>query len=129
MPFVSLRPDKYAGLVVGSGQCVEFARASTGAPHSSAWRRGAPVYRCDHESGTLIATFDADGRYANATDGSSHAAILLSSTPAGLVVMDQWSGQPVHTRTIRPKGGRGPASNDADAYYVVITDAAPRHAA
>jgi hypothetical protein len=72
----------------------------------------------------VIATFDPSGRYANATDGSSHAAILISATAAGLVVADQWVGQPVHTRTIRFKGGNGPACDDADRYYVVGTDTA-----
>jgi hypothetical protein len=120
MPFFSTRHDKYSGLVVGSGHCVDFVRAASGAPHTSRWRRGAPALEGEHEVGTVIATFDKAGRYANAVDGSSHAAILLSVDGGRLVVVDQWQGQPVHTRTIRPKGGVGPASNDADRYFVVV---------
>ena len=125
MPFISTQHDRHAGSVVGTGHCVPFVREVTGAPHTSQWRRGAKVRGGAHPSGTAIATFDANGRYANATDGSSHAAILISETATGLVVMDQWLGQPVQTRTIRYKGGNGPACDDADRYYVVGTDTAP----
>lgn len=124
MTFVSTTHDKYTGAVVGNGHCVAYVREVTGAPHTSQWRRGEKVRGGALPSGTAIATFDANGRYANATDGSSHAAILISATDAGLVVMDQWQGQPVHQRTIRPKGGAGPACDDADRYHVVVTDAA-----
>jgi hypothetical protein len=39
----------------------------------------------------------------------------------GLVVFDQWKGQPVHQRVIRSKhGAAGQKVNDADAYHVVV---------
>jgi hypothetical protein len=122
--FVSTQHDRYLGSVAGDGHCVAFVREVTGAPHTAAWRRGALVRGGSHPSGALIATFDEDGRYANATDGSSHAAVLISVTAAGLVVTDQWRGQPVAVRTIRFKGGQGPACDDADRYHVVVTDCA-----
>ena len=69
----------------------------------------------------IIATFGQDGRYANATDGSSHAAVFLHETSEAIEVWDQWQGQPVHRRMIRFRGGQGPAANDGDRFFVVET--------
>lgn len=69
---------------------------------------------------TIIATFDQAGRYANATDGSSHAAVFIAQTDAGLRVVDQWKGSPVAERLIRFRDGHGPQADDGDAYYVVV---------
>jgi hypothetical protein len=92
-----------------------------GLGHTSTWRRG-PKVRTDLSPllpGLIIATFDGE-RYGNHTDGRSHAAVLVSFGPGGsLVVLDQWRGQVVHQRVIRPKGGQGLAVNDADQYHVV----------
>jgi hypothetical protein len=55
---------------VGDGQCVALVRLATGAP--------------------AIATFDADGRYENRKDGTSHAAIYLGQDARGVYVLDQW---------------------------------------
>ena len=71
------------------------------------------------EFGTLIATFDPDGLYGNHRDGRSHCAILYNVTAPGLVVLDQWVGRPAAMRTIRFKGGQGPAVDDGDAYAVI----------
>jgi hypothetical protein len=69
---------------------------------------------------TVIATFDDEGRYVNATDGSSHAAIFLEETPRGSIrVIDQWIGKRVSERVIRDKGGQGPAADDASRYFIV----------
>jgi hypothetical protein len=74
----------------------------------------------EHVAGTIVATFDADGLYANATDGSSHAAILLEETPRGsLRVIDQWVSRACAERVIRDKAGAGPAADDASRYFVV----------
>lgn len=107
------------GEVLGNGHCVAFVREVTGLPQSAQWRRGDPVRGSGCASGTIIATFDADGTYGNHTDGRSHAAILLAEHSDGLLVADQWIGQPVHQRTIRYRNGNGYAANDGDRYCVV----------
>lgn len=68
-----------------------------------------------------IATFDANGKYTNSTDGTSHAAIYVGQDAAGLQVWDQWTAQPVHQRTIRFQGGAAGVKpvNDGDAFYVI----------
>ncbi len=71
--------------------------------------------------GTAIATFDSHGKYANSLDGTSHAAIYVSQDGTGITVWDQWSGQPVHQRVIRFRGGAPGVKpvNDGDAFYVI----------
>jgi hypothetical protein len=118
MPFVAAHPERYVGTVVGNGHCVAYVRAAADVPHTSSWRRGNPVRGRNHASGTAIATFHGD-RYANATDGSSHAAILIEVTGAGVRCLDQWLGRPVTERTIRFKAGDGLPCDDGDAYHVV----------
>jgi hypothetical protein len=114
--------SRYDGHVVGNGHCVAFVRQVTRLPATAAWRRGENVRAAASVApGTAIATFDADGRYGNHTDGRSHAAILIARHPDGLLVWDQWLGQPVHQRVIRYQGGQGTAVNDGDQYHVVTT--------
>lgn len=73
--------------------------------------------------GTVIATFDADGRYENHTNGTSHAAIYLGQTADGIQVLDQWHGptvqttSPVHQRTTHFRG-RGNQIDDGNAFHV-----------
>jgi hypothetical protein len=119
MAFVSTRHELHMGKVVGTGHCVPLVREVTGAPITTQWRRGDPVRGSGCAPGTAIATFDSNGRYGNHTDGRSHAAILISENSDGLLVCDQWLGQPVHHRTIRYRDGQGDAVNDGDRYYVV----------
>jgi hypothetical protein len=71
--------------------------------------------------GAAIATFGSNGTYTNSTDGTSHAAIYVGQNGIGLQVWDQWTGQPVHQRTIRFQGGAPGVKpvNDGDAYYVI----------
>lgn len=123
MAFVAKSAKEYLGTVVGDGHCVAYVRAAALAPHTSAWVQGNAVWdTADIKPGTAIATFNQHGVYANTTDGSSHTAIYLDTNEAGgILVIDQWVGQPVHQRTIRPKGGQGPACDDADAYAVIET--------
>ncbi len=40
---------------------------------------------------TAIATFDANGRYGNHTNGTSDAAIYLSQDMRGVEIIDQWN--------------------------------------
>lgn len=119
---VADNPHRHLGRVVDTGHCVRFVQvAAPSLGHTSTWRRGAKARSGDLAPGTVIATFDASGRYANATNGTSHAAVFLAYASDGLRVLDQWQGQPVHERLIRYRGGVGPAVNDADAYHIVMT--------
>lgn len=118
--FIARNPESYLGTVVGNGQCVIFCQRVSDVPHTSLWRKGAAVTdELPPPVNAIIATFNAQGRYANATDGSSHAAVFLSRHQAGIEVFDQWLGQPVHRRTIRFRGGQGHAANDASRFHIV----------
>jgi hypothetical protein len=122
MPFTAARAEQYIGQFVGSGQCVDFVRAAADAPPTSQWVEGRRVWSAGWlASGTAIATFDDDGRYANATDGTSHAAIFLerADEAGGIAVYDQWKLHPVQRRVIRARGGKGTPADDADAYSIV----------
>ena len=111
--------SRYAGRVVGDGQCVALVREVCALPPTSRWRAGAQVRDVVCEPGTPIATFNEDGRYANSTDGSSHCAVLVEAMPAGLEVWDQWRNRPVHRRLVRYKRGEGPPADDGDAYRLI----------
>jgi hypothetical protein len=124
MAFTAERPQQYVGQVVGDGHCVAYVREAATVPHTSEWIEGELVWQAPNiQRGTAIATFAADGRYANATDGSSHAAIFLESDDAGFLVFDQWVGHAVAKRYIRCKGGNGLACDDADRFAVIETAA------
>ena len=119
MSFIASNPGSFNGQVIGSGQCVAFVQAAAGAPNTAKWKQGARVRaNSSLPAGTAIATFDAYGRYANKTDGSSHAAIYVKQDGNALHVWDQWSGQAVHVRPIQFRGG-GKAVNDGDQYCVI----------
>jgi hypothetical protein len=119
MPTVALRHEQHTGRTIGNGHCVAYVREVTGLPPTLWWRRGDPVRDLPPAPGTAIATFDARGRYANATDGSSHAAIYLFEAPDGIRVLDQWVEHPVSERLIRYRGGVGKPCDDASRYYVI----------
>ena len=109
--------------LVGNGQCVALIHAVTNIPATVAWHKGEQVKDNPHIlPGTIIATFDSNGRYGNHTDGTSHVAIYLHQTVDGIVVVDQWNGrtkQPPHQRTIRFRSGIGLRVDDGSQYYVV----------
>ena len=117
------RPEAHAGRTIGNGHCVAFVREATGLGHTSTWRAGPLARDALPPAGTAIATFEG-GRYGNRTNGTSHTAILMAIVPEGLLVWDQWVGQPVHQRVIRFQG-RAIArhSNDGDRFHVIVTDA------
>jgi hypothetical protein len=122
MAFVATGHERLVGSVVPNGHCVAYVREVTGAPPTSYWRRGALVRESRGlASGTAIATFDPNGKYGNHTDKRSHAAVLVAVNTDGLLVWDQWVGQPVQQRTIRFRGGKGDggAANDGDQFYVI----------
>ena len=110
-------PESYRHQVVGSGYCVALLQRCSRIPLTKLWRQGPKVKGRELLPGTIIATFK-NGRYPNVT--GYHSASYISQNERGIWVWDQWQGQPVHKRLIRFKSGRGIASNDGDAYSVVI---------
>jgi hypothetical protein len=126
MSHVAAEPEAHIGRSHGNGHCVALVVAAANMPPTAQWRPGEPARGASVPAGTIIATFNDEGRYANATDGSSHAAILIEQGEAGLAVIDQWlepgaRRRAAARRIIRPKGGAGPAADDADRYFVVET--------
>lgn len=121
MSFIAADPHRFLGRTAGpNGHCVAFVQEVTTLGVSTTWRRGDPAHGSNVAPLTAIATFDARGRYASRTDGSSHCAILLAAHSDGsITVLDQWLSQPVHERIIRDRAGAGDAANDASRFYVV----------
>ena len=99
------------------GQCVSYVkRVCPTLPATGAWKRGAPVK--DNTKllpGTVIATFDASGKY------EGHAAIYEFQSPAGINVYDQYiygkAPKSVGPRLLR--WGAPLDVNNGDKYYVV----------
>jgi len=122
MPYIATNPRAYDGKVVGSGHCVAFVQAASGAPNTSVWKEGKLVKgEPAITTGTAIATFSAAGKYTNSLDGTSHAAIYVQQNTSGILVWDQWLGQPVHQRRIRFQAGAPGVKpvNDGDFFYVI----------
>lgn len=120
-PTPSLDLTGFLGHSVGSGQCVALVRAARPAlGPTSTWEAGGPVQgNTALQPGTPIATFDRSNRYANATDGSSHAAIYLGQNAHGLLVLDQWAGSSAAVRTIPWTNPGGAPGNTGAAFRVV----------
>ena len=121
-------PQKYIGLLVGTGQCVALVERSANMPVTRVWSKGRSIQgRSDITPGTIIATFDPNGKYGNHLDGSSHAAIYMGQDAGGIQVIDQWVDvrngarlpHVAQPRTIHFRNGRGPAVNDGSRFYVV----------
>lgn len=94
-------------------ECVAAAKYFGRTPAAKFWKRGAQVKGNTSVSpGTVIATFDTDGKY------KGHAAIYDGQTSVDLNVYDQWSGREFQPRVILFRGS-GYVSNDGDAFYVV----------
>jgi len=112
---------QYLGRSTGSGQCVALVQAANpGIGPTRNWKCGPPVRgNTDLRPGTAIATFSGADRYANATNGSSHAAIYLGQNERGIQVMDQWAGSAAAVRTIPWHNPSGVAANTGTAFHVV----------
>ena len=99
------------------GECVSYVKFVTPElPQTSLWRKGKPVKGSkDMMRGTVIATFNANGRY------QGHAAIYESQTDRFINVVDQWitppHPQPIRRRTLR-FGAIG-NSNNGENFFVV----------
>ncbi len=113
------------GRSVGSGQCVALVQAARPEyGRTASWTRGDAVRgNLSIAPGTPIATFSRDGRYTNATDGSSHAALYLGQTAEGVQVLDQWRGNAAAVRTIPWSNPGGNAANTGSAFHVVRSGA------
>lgn len=114
-------PSPLQGKVIGTGQCVALVEQACGTPTTAHWKAGRKVQGdMSIQSGCAIACFDSNGTYGNHTDGRSHAAIYMGQTGEGLLVWDQWLGQPVHERLIRFKApGDGWNVNNGIAFAVI----------
>lgn len=125
MSYIAKDPAAYAGKVVGEGyfkgQCAVFVQVAAGAPLTTLWTQGALVKgNLALATGTAIATFGADGKYTNMTDGTAHGAIYIRQDSVGIWVWDQWVGHPVSERCIRYQHGAAVAHvNDGDYFYVI----------
>jgi hypothetical protein len=116
MPYICTDPERYLRRVVGNGECAVFVEEAAKAPRAARWKQGVNVRGARITKGTAIATF-VDGVYPNRKSGN-HAALYIAADAAGIWVIDQWVGQPVHKRLIRFKGGGNPV-NDGDAFSVI----------
>lgn len=100
MAYVLSKPEDEVGNsyenASGNTECVEFAKAVIAglpAPAKDRWRAGQPLVGNEGTLliGTLIATFDEDGRYPSKSSGN-HAAFFLRKEHDMLVVVDQYKG-------------------------------------
>ncbi|PTT90512.1 hypothetical protein DBR42_05695 [Pelomonas sp. HMWF004] len=120
----------------GNAECVLLVQKLTGAPITSAWKRGTKVRGSSVVAGTAIATFKDDGTY-DGNSGVCHAAIFIRATALGLQVWDQWrnghvgerkaNGYRHGIRVCRFVEGEAKKSkdyrrqNDGDEFYVIET--------
>jgi hypothetical protein len=71
---------------------VALVQRATGAPLTSNWKAGELVRgNTNLPPGTAIALFDANGKYGNHTDGSSHAAIYMGQDSTGINIVEQYN--------------------------------------
>ena len=109
--------SRFLGRSTGSGQCVALAQAVQ--PGIGPTRSGACGEKVQGNTslqpGTVIATFNKANRYANALDGSSHAAVYLGQNAKGVQVLDQWAGSTAAVRTIPWNNPGGAAANTGSA--------------
>ena len=108
----------------GNYECVALVQKTAGVPNTATWIQGKKVLDCatgEIQTGTVIATFDENGKYP-ATE--RHAAIYESHDSSGINVVDQWNKQAMaKRRKIRMKDLPARNINDAKWYYIVQTEA------
>ena len=118
-----------------SHECVAIAQETLRMPNAKMfWRRGtrvlgnaAPNYYQGLEvrgtgiaRGTIIATFDENGRYLS-NEHNNHVAIYISQDKNSIRVIDQWNKRKPDYRTIYIKNGMSDPSNNANAFSVVYS--------
>jgi hypothetical protein len=113
--------EKLEGKVVGSGQCPGIVQSYGGLPLTKFWFEGPKVKGLDAVPyGTAIATF-IGGKYKSLKHGN-HVAIYIRQDPVkGLLVFDQWTGQPAHYRWLEWGDGVTDRSNDGAAMSIILT--------
>ncbi|MDI1476198.1 BPSL0067 family protein [Polyangium sp. y55x31] len=99
MAYRTNTPELYEGRHYGeSEQCVALVKYACGAPHTSAWKKGAQVIgNAAITAGTAIACGWEGDRYMSRARGN-HAAIYLGQFGNQIEVVDQWSGTPAGRR-------------------------------
>jgi hypothetical protein len=135
MPYKYLRVRELENAdKAGDGNCVALVQHYTGIGQTVTWRQGERVMDMQTiPEGTVIATFDRNGRYPNNAHGN-HAALFLrfgprnakTGKPTHILVMDQWktknkiSSRPIYPRAQRKAdGGLYHDSDNAEAFYIV----------
>jgi hypothetical protein len=111
--------------VVGSGQCPGIVQHHGGLPLVRTWFEGPKVKGTPAiPYGTAVATFVA-GKYPNWQHGN-HVAIYIDQDPAkGVLVFDQWTGQPAGYRWMKFGDGVKDRSNDGAALSIILTAKTP----
>lgn len=108
----------------GNFECVALVQQTAGIPHTTTWKKGKKVLECapaEIRVGTVIATFDENGRYPQT---ARHAALYESHDNSGIFVVDQWNSQGMaKRRKIRLKFGPARDVNDANFYFIAVTEA------
>lgn len=120
----------------GNAECALLVQELTGAPITTAWKRGTLVKGGNVVTGTAIATFKTDGTY-DGKSGVCHAAIFIKETADGLEVWDQWRNGHVGKRKdegyfhgkrvckfkteAEMKSNNYRPQNDGNAFYVIET--------
>jgi hypothetical protein len=111
---------------VGNGQCAVFVESVTTAPRVHYWKRGIKVLGNGGSihAGTVIATFNSEGKYPNMPHGN-HTGLFLSENGHSITMIDQWHGKQ-HSHSPSPStyshygsGNDHDMSNDPNYYYVV----------
>ena len=117
MSYTAPAPSQYMNKTVGDGSDVAYVRAVTIAPPSTNWRPGTKV-RNNHGllTGTAIATFEA-GQFHDHAAGT-WAAIYLTQDEAGIRVLTQEVGHPVHEEVI-PWSAPMHGQNSGDQFCVI----------
>ncbi len=112
MSYRSNTPELYEGTFYGeSQQCVALVKHATGAPHTSAWRKGEKVFgNTTIAAGTAIACGWEGESYMSRSRGN-HAALYLGQYGDSIYVVDQWSGSPAARRYKTHK--------ESKPYYVI----------
>lgn len=136
MPHIYPDAPKLQGLAkVGNGDCVELVQRFTDVGWTGSWHPWIKVLDAGYiRIGTVIATFNKYGRYANNPRGN-HAAFFLGMGPLDLktgrpkyiMVMDQWKDKRmIGAREILPRatlkedGGIYDDSDNAETFWVVF---------
>lgn len=115
--------DKLKDKPCGSGKCPGIVQTHGGLPLVKFWFEGPKVRGLSViPYGTAVATF-VDGTYPNWETGN-HVAIYIDQHPAkGVLVFDQWTGEPAGYRWMKFKDEAGivDRSDNGTALSIILT--------